>query len=243
MESSGHPGEEELIETNRLTQKFTKMKIFKCSMACALMILFSCSTEETFYLDQVDTTDPFSKELLPLPNNNNNPYDWVGELYRQTFEQYMMTGNYSSREQLERAVSEYFLENNALTGKEPVPALHQSNKMDGEQTLEGIISGSGLSPAAQANLLDFIETVLVVQDDGYGVLYGYFTGYESLVTGNLSFTERDKQVILTFTSLVRYGSYPYSTVNTATEDEPDDDWNNTVGNMIGYIEIALAENP
>lgn len=242
MESSGHPGEEELMETNRLTQKFTKMKIFKCSMACALMILFSCSTEETFYHGQVDATDPFSKESLPLPNNSNNPYDWVGELYRQMFEQYMKSGDYSSLEQLTVAVNGYFLENNTLSGKGPFPALQQGNKVDGGQTLEGIISGSGLSPAAQANLLDFTETVMAVQDDGYGALYGYIIGYESLVTGNLSFTERDKQVILTFTSLVRYGSYPYSTVSTATEDEPDDDWNNTVGNMIGYIEIALAVN-
>lgn len=224
------------------------MKNFKCLIVCAFMMLFSCSTEETFYHDQVDAANSFSKESLPLPVNNSNPYDWVGERYRETFEQYVKVGDYASKEQLEATVNKDFLEDNNLLGKQTAPSAYQSYKEDSNtndpwQTLQNIIANSGLTPAAQASLLDFIDAILVIQGDGYGVLYDYIIGYESLVVEDISFTERDKQVILNFTSLVRHGSYSYSTLTVTTETEPDDDWNNAIGNLIGYMEIALAENP
>src|SRR5690606_16637940 len=143
---------------------------------------------------------------------------------------------------------EYFLESNNLLEKRTSPSAYQGNKKDSDtndpwQKLQDIIAKSGLTPTAQVSLLDFIDAILVILDDGYGVLYDYIIGYESLVSDHISFTERDKQVIQTFTSLVRHGSYSYSTLTVTTETEPDDDWDNTIGNLIGYMEIALGENP
>ncbi len=146
------------------------MKKFTCLIAGAVMILFSCSTDETLYHDTVGTSNVLSQELHFSPNNNKNPYDPVGELYRRALKQYVKTGKAPSQHQLETEINS-LLPDGRLPGKRPVPATTQSHKTEAVsdhswQTLETMISGSGLSPAAQAGLLDFIETLLVIQYDG-----------------------------------------------------------------------------
>lgn len=221
------------------------MKNLKYVIVCAVMLLFSCSTEETFYQEGIDTTNPFLEGSSSLPGNDKNPYDRVGKHYREALEQYLKTGNHAYREQLEKEINENFMGNNNLVERR---AVYHGNKMslvtdDPQQILQDIIANSGLTLIAQTSLLDFIDIILTIQDDGYGVLYNYIIGYESIVIDHTSLTERDKQVILTFSSLVRQAFYSYSMENMTTGDEPDDDWNNTIGNIIGYLEIALAENP
>lgn len=223
------------------------MKKFTCLIAGAVMILFSCSTDETLYHDTVGTSNVLSQELHFSPNNNKNPYDPVGELYRRALKQYVKTGKAPSQHQLEMEINS-LLPGGRLPGKRPVPATTQSHKTetvsdDSWQTLETMISDSGLSPAAQAGLLDFIETLLVIQYDGDQALHNYITGYESLVMGHPSLTEVDKQVVLTFTALVRHASYPdMDEEPVVILTEQDDDWDYSMGNIVSFMIIALEDS-
>ncbi|RNL88482.1 hypothetical protein ED312_08520 [Sinomicrobium pectinilyticum] len=222
------------------------MKKFACLIAGAVMMLFSCSTDETLYHDTVGTSNALSQELHFSPDNNKNPYDPVGELYRRALKQYVKTGKVPSQHQLEMEINS-LLPDGRLPGIRPVPATTQSHKTetvsdDSWQTLEVIISGSGLSPAAQAGLLDFIETLLVIQYDVDQALHNYITGYESLVMGHPSLTETDKRVVLTFTALVRHASYPdMDEEPVVILTEQDDDWDYSMGNIVSFMIIALED--
>ena len=222
------------------------MKKFTCLIAGVVMMLFSCSTDETLYHDTVGTSNVLSQELHFSPNNDKNPYDQVGELYRRTLKQYVKTGKAPSQHQLETEINS-LLPNGRLPGKRPVPTTTQSHKTEAVsdhswQTLETMISGSGLSPAAQASLLDFIETLLVIQYDGAQALHNYITGYESLVMGHPSLTEVDKRIILTFTALVRHASYPDMDEEPVVMlTEQDDDWDYSMGNIVSFMIIALED--
>lgn len=211
------------------------------------ILLFSCSTEEPFYHGGTDVPQSASKDHHLMPHNNNNPYDRIGLQHRETLGHYLKnTGN--AGQQGSVGAQAPFTDKNSLLGKGPTKAMLQSSKTtldvyDPWQALEEMIANSGLTSAAQSSLIDFIDTVMLIRKEGYGALYDYIIGYEFLTMGHPSFTRYDKSTILTFTSLVRHGTYAHSMASTDTEGEPDDDWNNTIGNIIGYLEIALTENP
>ncbi|SFB79838.1 hypothetical protein SAMN04487891_102394 [Flagellimonas taeanensis] len=218
------------------------MKNVAYFIAGAALMLFSCSTDETLYHNGRDVPNSLSGQLPPLPENDSNTYDLIGEIYREALDRYLKTGGIPNLNQLRVEMASLFLGHARLPGKRPATPAHQINKMDIAandpwHTLEEIIVNSHLTSGAQASLLDFIGTVLVPQYDGHDILYSYITGYESLVMEDADLTEEDKRVILTFSSLVRHNSL----FTITKEGDPDDDWDNMVANMIDFIIIAMED--
>ena len=209
-------------------------------------MLFSCSTDETLYHNEGDLPKPLSKQLSPLPDNDSNPYDLIGGTYREAVDRYLKTGGHSTPDQLGSKMASLFLGHARLPRKRPATTAHHINKMDIAaddpwHTLEEILVNSHLTPGAQASLLDFIETVLILQYDGLEVLYTYITGYESMIMDHPGLTGEDQRVILTFSSLVRHTSQ--FNMRTTGEEDPDDDWDNMVANMIDFILMAMDGTP
>ncbi|MBC9797597.1 hypothetical protein [Sinomicrobium weinanense] len=205
------------------------MKNFKYALASVILMFCACTTDDALYHD-LNTQDIHHRTSV-IPWNNTNPYDGVGERYREALDRYIDMNNIE------------------LSGKHTVRLADLGNKPytitdDPLLALKEIITNSHLTLAAKTSLVDFIETILTLPHDPYEVLYTTITRYESLMTDHPRFSAEDKRVILTFTSLVRHSFYSYSTVDTNTEEEePDDDWDNMVANMIDFILVALDENP
>ncbi|WP_268224962.1 hypothetical protein [Sinomicrobium oceani] len=205
------------------------MKNFKYAFASVILMLCACTTDDALYHDL--NTQEIHHSTSVIPWNNTNPYDSVGGKYREALDRYIGINNIE------------------LSGKHAVRIADVGNKPytitdDPLLDLKEIITNSHLTLAAKTSLVDFIETFLTLPHDPYEVLYTAITRYEFLVINHPRFSAEDKRIILTFTSLVRHGFYSYSTVSTNTEEEePDDDWDNMVANMIDFILVALDENP
>ena len=220
------------------------MKNVTCFIASAVLMLFSCSTDDTFYHNEEDVSKSLSRQLPPPPYNDSNPYDLIGKIYREALDSYLKTGGHADPNQLGGEMASPFLDHARLPGKRPATPAHQMNKLDVAtddpwHTLEEIIVNSHLTPGAQASLLNFIETVLALQYDGYEILYTYITEYDSLIMDHSDLTKEDKRVILTFSSLVRHNAH--FTIRTTEEEDPDDDWDNMVANMIDFILMAIED--
>lgn len=193
------------------------MRKLTCTIAGAALMFFACSPDaETQYYQQVASIVPPS-ELMPLsPENVDNPYDHVGPMFQET-------------------VSRHLNGQNAATGKGTGQEYGDSGPW---QTLAALLANSGLSPDGQVGLLGFVETILTQQHEGYPILYTTIVDFETWVMDQSGLTVFDKQVILTFASLVRHATYPDVTAQTSTEVE-DEDWDLSVGNAIGLIYLAL----
>lgn len=211
------------------------MKNFKCVFVSVILVLCACNTDDALYPD-LNAEEPSSPALQPfstIPENNANPYDGVGEKYTRTLNQHLSLDDTG----FIRGRSSKLIDQN---GNYNIVAD------DPWQTLVEIITSSHLTSMAQTSLLDFIETILVLSHDPYEVLYTQSIRYESQIMHYPRFSGEDKRVILTFTSLVRHTFYSSSMINTATEEseeEPDDDWDNMVVDMIEFTLVALEETP
>ena len=100
-----------------------------------------------------------------------------------------------------------------------------------------IISNSLDTEVAKNSLSNFITTVLSLceTEDDYGVIYDYIVAYEATVLKSTSFTERDKQVVLTTTSVARHAAY-YRKKRPKKNKDPE--WDLMVGNIIAATDGA-----
>ncbi|MEH6680367.1 MAG: hypothetical protein V7724_07445 [Sediminicola sp.] len=218
------------------------MKMFICTLAGTALILFSCSTDGEHYPHSID--NPYSLQKVPstAPWNNENAYDPIGRSYWEALSSSKHGGMVTGLGQKINGIASTSSER---PNKKKLSPSHPSNKyaiatIDSIQDLQSIITGSDLTLEVQDSLFDFAMDVLDIQYDGYGTLYDFIIGYEAMVAAHTTFTERDKQVILTFSSLVRHAPYPGNTTMSEDEDEEDDeDWDLSVGNIMQYIQIAL----
>tara|TARA_R110002020_G_scaffold113688_1_gene261521 strand:+ start:9529 stop:10119 length:591 start_codon:yes stop_codon:yes gene_type:complete len=190
--------------------------------------------------------NPYSLQTEPstAPWNHDNAYDSIGRSYWERLNSFesQIAG---ISESLDQKINEQVDAPSDRRDKNYGSPVNPSDKyamatIDSIQDLEAIITGSDLTLEAQDSLLDFAVALLDMQDEGYGDLYDFIISYEAMVAAHTTFTERDKQVILTFSSLVRYAAYPGSTSMTEDGDEEEDeDWDLSVGNIMQYILIAL----
>lgn len=193
------------------------MKKFIGTLVGAVLLFLACSPDVENHHPLQEDGSVSHLERLPLsPGNGDNPYDHRGRMYREALLLYLNAP----------AVA---------TSKGPGAETGDSGTW---QDLTSLLADSGLGTGAQASLLGFIETLLALQPEGYAVLYDTLVDFETGVMGCPEFTGLDKQVLLSFASLVRHAAYPSENVRTPPEVE-DEDWDLSVANFMTMVQLAL----
>lgn len=187
------------------------MKQSVYTITIILLLCFACSPDEqTTNYHIFEELKPDTTNMTLSPDNNDNPYDEIGRIYR----------------------------NNQLN------ALPDTSFDDMTwQELEGpnlqiVVKDLGVSHKVQSHIMDFVHTLGNIQHKEYAVLYHSMVSYEAQIMDDPVLTDFDKQVILSFTSIIRHASHPMATSESASEVE-DEDWDISTPNSSVVIQSVM----
>jgi hypothetical protein len=181
-------------------------------------ILESCSTDSLSTLENVPSS--FEKGALIsnyniqrrglIPANNDNPYDSVGRTHNIK-EAYYLSKNLRKQNVTS---SKKTIDNHSLSSGKVPPILSES--------LSEIINNWDMTAEAKLSFSRFINSLLLLSntEERYETLYDFIVDYEASILISHTFTEKDKETILTNSSVVRYSTYEES-IRPPKNKDPD----------------------
>lgn len=222
------------------------MKNISLGLVILPLLIISCTTDT---IDNADTgvskvsgkkSEKGTRLMQTLtPENPANVYDYVGKLHNDLLETYL-AGNYqySTISQISEQIEAISTANSDLTLlnlERGVPVnLEEIQEIvnNPEAKLDEVLANSSMTTAAKISLSSFMNAALLWNEE-YGVIYESIISYESAVMTNTNFSDEDKRIILTTSSIARYSLYydkkpPY-----------DEDWGTSVGNRVGGVSGAI----
>lgn len=200
-------------------------------MGIISVILLACANE-TDQLNTVTTQETtFLKVLGTTAGNAANPYDAVGQTYKNLLVSYK-SGNYSPTDYagIAQIVS-------ALSGRTLSPELQNTLSTilnDPKATASSILNASELSNEAKDLLSGFIHDYDRLSIQPFDVTFNEISDLESQVISNPSLPDYDQRVILSLMSITRYALY-----HSCCEDT---DWEKSVGNVVAALAGTLESN-
>lgn len=213
--------------------------------SCLIILTFFASCADNENTAQEITTTLNNKvgdDILPMYNANQ--YDNAGRIYDEIFDAYYDGTSRSTDVQSVIAEVESIananisFENINDLGYEPLNAERVQYLSDRNiSDIAGIIGASDLSATAKTSFSNFLLSfvVLYASDIDAVKMYEAVVKYENTVIASNLFTENDKRVILTTTSIVRYTSYR---AKKKPKKNTDPDWLISVGHAFGSEEGA-----
>ncbi len=223
-------------------------KISKSSVILTLLIV-SCTTDTIDSSDSADTKVDYKKSTKTArllqslsPENPANIYDLAGKLHNEILDVYL-TGNYTytTIAEINQQIEAISASNGDLTllnsqPSQPVNLVEMQDIVDNPQAkLEEVISNSTMTNEAKTSLSNFMNDVLLWENVPYEEIYQSIISYESSVMDNVVFTDEDKRIILTTSSITRYSLY-------YDEERKDKDWGSSVGNRVGGVSGAIENS-
>lgn len=215
--------------------------------------IYSCLLILTFFVSCTQD-DIEEQEINPAISNkgggdispmyNANQYDNAGRLYDEIFDAYYDGTSHSTDVQSVIAEVESIANANISfesindLGYVPLTAERVQYLADRNiSDIAGIIGTSDLSATAKTSFSNFLLSfvVLYATDIDAVKMYDTIVKYESTVIASNLFTENDKRVILTTTSIVRHTSYR---AKKKPKKNTDPDWLISVGHAFGTEEGA-----
>ena len=222
--------------------------LYSCTLILAFLTasLFgfvSCDSETDLSTENVrnGTTYRIANEL---PGNDSNPYDEAGWLHNELFETYyansIVEGNISVIAIKVEAIAEANSGFKAIKSStyHTVSPERVQYIIDHKSTcVNDIISTSSLTAPAKSSLSAFITSLVVLFDNesNCDVLYQFVVDYEKEILRDTSLSVKDKQIILTTTSIARHSSY---LAKKKPKKNTDPDWTILVANVIAATEGA-----
>ncbi len=200
-------------------------------MGIVSVILLACANE-TDQLNTVTTQEtPYLKTLGSTAGNTANPYDAVGQSYKNFLVIYK-SGNYSPTDYagIAQIVS-------ALSGRTLSPELQDILSTivnDPKATANSILDTSELSTEAKDLLSGFIHDYDRLSVQPFEATFNEISVLESEVISNPSLPDYDQRVILSLLSVTRYALY-----HSCCEDT---DWEKSVGNIVATLAGTLESN-
>ncbi len=212
------------------------MKNFKIWLVILPLLTTACSDEYTTNVTETTRGNHLMKKSDPEPRNSANPYDVAGSVHNAILEILDNTDLDSlSIEDVAYLVDSITIVQNELAHLPAASAL--SSKItkitwlvNDEDAIEDVLDHSPLGNSAQTSLGTFINSALLLANAPYKDIYSMITGYEATVLLSAGFTNNEKQIILTTTSIVRYSFY--------RKKRKDKDWETNVGNIAATVSGA-----
>ncbi len=216
--------------------------------------IYSCLFILTFFISCDSASDTKSESIMhreltsrianELPGYAANPYDEAGWIHNELFESYYESGT------LPKSVTNIISSVQTLAdgnpnfnaiktlSYHPVSVERVNYILEHKNTcVTDIISNSTLTTRGKLSLTTFINSLVFTFDteSSCDVLYKFVTDYEKGVLEDTLLTVRDKQIILTTTSIARHSFY---LAKKKPKKNTDPDWTILVGNIIAATEGA-----
>ena len=215
---------------------------------------YSCLFILTFFIScdgDSEITSPinanraiFNRNATELPGNIENPYDEAGWVHNELFESYYASGNKPTTivgivENVE-ALADANPNFRAIktTTYHPVSVARIQYILDHKNTcVTDVVSNSSLTAVAKSSLTAFINSLMVTfqTESNCDALYNYVATYEKSIVNNPAFTLRDKQIILTTTSVARHTVY---LARKKPKKNTDPDWTVLIGHVVAAADGA-----
>jgi len=217
------------------------------SLVIFTSLLISC-TDENIENTEIPESNIFKEKSINAgkmitvlnPENTGNPYDIAGKIHNDILDAYL-TGNHNCTTiaQVSQKVDSISAMNNDLLNLEtssPIPYGDIQEIIDNPQTaLEQAISSSPMTSTAKNCLSGFMASMLVWQANEYSAIHQSIISFEASVISNSQFSNEEKRIILTTSSITRYALY-------YTKERKDKDWETSVGNRAGAVQGAVANS-
>ena len=182
-----------------------------------------------------------SKQLQNLgPENPANAYDIAGKIHNDILDAYL-SGNYefNTIAQISQKIDSISALNNDLLNLEtnlPVNLQEIQETVDSPQIkLEQAMANSTMTRAAKICLFNFMTSILLWEKNEYPIIHQLIISFETSVIYNTQFSNEEKRIILTTSSIARYSSY-------YAKERKDKDWETSVGNRVGAVQGAVANS-
>lgn len=206
-------------------------------------VLISCNSEEIIKETHASTgvNSTFNN---PIPTNPANPFDAAGKAHTDILDAYLLSDNVNDTTitKISQRVNEIALTNMDLmtlnTGYTTTminPEDIQKILKDPVVELNTVITKSALSPEAKTSLLNFTDSLRLLEDEHYEVIYQFIISYETSVLNDTEFSIFDKRVLLLTSSIARHSSFYF-------RKRTDKDWSKSTGNLVGVVKGAI-ESP
>lgn len=184
------------------------------SLIC-LTALVSCSTEN----DNVNSLQSVGDSNLNIqnkkglyPENISNIYDLAGQLHNEISENYLASGLVSTTteetilhvEALANVNAEF--QSLTPTGYTSPTSLHVDSIL---YNTHDVIPNSIMSPDSRLSLTTFLNTLMLYKEQQieYDTIYKFIIDYETSIISDDSLSVIDQRIILSTTSISRYGFY------------------------------------
>ena len=208
-------------------------------------ILFSCSsdTQEILPSPHLKTDDEQTyNKPMGYPSNESNTYDIAGQLYYRFTEDHLvaqynptsMADIINNVEYISSLDSDYLLLK-PLDYSVP-DSIYMMDKFENPLTVAQVVDSTSMGLIAKLSLTNFIDSLSILRDQQkeYVDLYNYIRNYENTIVTDSLMTVSDKKIILTMTSISRYGFYFAS---THKKRKPrDKNWDLTMTGLIAGLE-------
>jgi hypothetical protein len=210
------------------------------------LIIISCTDDTIDTAESIESNVGTKKSKITgrlvqnvSPENPANVYDSAGKLHNDILNIYL-AGNYQYNtiaeisqqiEVITVANSNLMLLNSETNQPVNLDEI-QEIVNDPQSKLEDIISNSAMTNTAKNSLSNFMNDILLWENNPYDAIYQSIVSYELSVMNNTLFSEEDKRIILTTTSITRYSLY-------LENERKDKDWGASVGNRVGGISGAI----
>ena len=207
-----------------------------------LTLFASCSTENETSISDDGQTNITSNTVLRksglYPENSNNLYDAAGQLYYAISDTYLLQGNVSvtttgTISQIESIanLNEEYVTLRPATYLSPTAARIDYILSNQQTTALNIIASSSMTANAKLSLSNFLTTLMIYRDlqKEYDLIYRLIVDYETAIIESNTLTANDKKIILTTTSVSRYGFYFASKHRRKPRDR---DWDISWGHII-----------
>lgn len=209
-------------------------------MGLLSVILFAC-TNETDQLNSIDSIenkpDTYFVKLGNSAGNGANPYDGIGQSYRNALSLYKtevhIPGNYQDIVLLVQSLlgSMPTITGTATTIQQQLLAACMTTP---DTALEQVLQSPSLSEPAVTILSDFFDNYSHWASEPFGKAYSDIIAIENTTLNSATLSDEEQRIILAVTSITRYSLH-----HSCCEDT---DWGKSVGNIIAALAGALESN-
>ncbi len=192
-------------------------------------LLASCSVETDLEKTANDQSQSKIADGSVMPENKLNPFDTKGQYYYELLNLYADTNGFPNStaaitKQLlflskDDNATNSFSKNTVEINEESIARILDNPE---KEFLE-IISTASLSLEAKITLTSFIENLIEHQEEDYANLYDSIVRYEDEIVENTLFNQREKEIILSLSSICRFSLY-------VEKKRKDRDWETAVTN-------------
>ena len=202
------------------------MKNFKIVLVMLPFLGLSCSEEMADQMGGTRAGNYGARGAATEAANAANPYDRAGRIHDEileALEDYDFKGH-SVAEIAHIVDSTVGMHPEIGSAQSPFPMSERVNEIsalaDGSTSLGDVVEASTLQAEAKVSILELANSLQLMADDSYEYIMQAIMSYEAGVLASSAFDIREKETMLTATSVVRY--------SVRRKKRKDKDWETSV---------------